>query len=246
MAEVTDPDLIAMLETSQGNINKNLNVSEGPNGGVGPREAATREGMYTSTPQLRSMGRDLATAQYFNQRIPTGRFAARVSGVEQQFPSSWQPNNIADYQSFMGLRQSLTKPVISLTAPTGQATSSKEMDTPKELELAQTMIPGPEKEQGANEYLINRTGRALLDRLAFNAVTQRWQAKYGSAYGKSKSGQTAAQAWAAYQQSPAYKQTVLTPYTKLLANGGSATPPQRAMPASSDIDAILRKHKVIQ
>jgi hypothetical protein len=244
MPRVADPALLALLETSQGSINKNVNVSEGPNGGVGPREAATREGMYTSTPQLRSMGRDLATAQMFNQRIPTGRFAARVSEAAQQFPSSWQPDNIADYQSFMGLRQSLTKPVISLTAPSGQATSSKEMDTPKELELAQTMIPGPEKEKGANEYLINRTGRALLDRLAFNAFTQRWQSKYGSAYGKSKAGQTAAQAWAAYQQTPAYKKTVLTPYTQLLQGGGRPPAPQGAS-ASPDVDAILKKHGVM-
>jgi len=245
MAEVTDPNLLALLETSQGNINKNLNVSEGPNGGVGPREAATRETMYGSDPALHSMGRDLGTAALLNNRIPTGRWAAKQSIISGGLPPGWVPQNVADYQKFSGLMTGLTKPIIALTSPANSTTSSKEFDNPVEVQRAQSQVPGPDKERGANDFFIDRTGRALLDRLAFNAFTQRWQAKYGSTYGKSKSGQTAAQAWAAYQQSPAYKQTVLTPYTQLLANGGHA-PGGPVSNGPSDVDAILRKHKVIQ
>lgn len=208
-----------------------VTLSEGKKG-IGTNEAKTREAQFASTPQLRTLGRDLAAAQGFNLRIPTGRFAARVSEVGQQFPTSWQPQNIADYQSFMGLRQALAKPVIALTAPAGTTTSSKEMDTPRELELALTSVPGPDKERGANEYLINRTGRAVLDKIAFNAFTDRWRAKYGSVYDKDKSGRTAQQAFADYQTSPAYKRTVLTPFTKLIGNGGR---PPRARPKPSGI-----------
>lgn len=208
----------------------NITISEGRQG-VGAQEAKTREAQFTSTPQLRQIARDLATANVFNQRIPTGRFAANVSGVQQQFPSNWQPKNIADYQSFMGLRQALTKPVISLTAPSGTNISSKEMDTPRELEMALMSVPGPDKERGANNYLINRAGKATLDKIAFNAFMDRWRANNGSAYGKAKNGQTATQAWASYQNSPQYKRTVLTPYTKLLSGA-----PRKAARSGKVID----------
>ena len=49
-----------------------LSINEGPNGGVGSKEAATRETMYGSDPALHSMGRDLGTATLLNNRIPTG------------------------------------------------------------------------------------------------------------------------------------------------------------------------------
>ena len=211
-----------------------LTLSEGKSG-IGKNEAQTREAQFTSTPQLRTIGRDLAKAQEFNRRIPTGRFNAKINEMGQTFPQSWQPSNVADYQSFLGLRQGMAKPLISLTAPAGSTTSSKEMDTPKELELALTSIPGPEKERQANEYLINRAGRAVLDKIAFNAFTDRWRANHGSVYDKDKRGRTAQQAFAEYQTSPTYKKTVLTPYTSLLSGGGRAPKPKAAPKADNGI-----------
>ena len=225
--EVTDPNEMKSV-LGVGGMNrlmKDVTMSDGQ-AGVGTNESKTREAQFTSTPQLRTLGRDLARAQYFNKRIPTGRFAATVNEGVQRFPPSWQSGNIADYQSFMGLRQSLAKPVIGLTAPAGTTTSSKEMDTPKELELALTSVPGPDKEKGANEYLINRTGKAVLDKIAFNSFSDRWRAKYGTVYGKDASGRTMAKAFSDYQTSPTYKKTVMTPFTKLIqgapkkGNGG--------------------------
>lgn len=191
----------------------NVTVSEGSKG-MGTNEAKTREAQFSSQPQLRQVGRDLATAMYFNDRIPTGRFAARVSEAGQQFPTGWQPQHIADYQSFMGLRQGMAKPLISLMAPAGTTTSSKEMDTPKELELALNSIPGPDKEKGANTFLIDRAGRAALDKMAFNAFTDRWRSRFGSVYAKDKSGRTATSAFDDYKKTPDYQRTVLTPFSQ--------------------------------
>jgi len=69
----------------------------------------------------------------------------------------------------------------------------------------------------------------VLDHVAFNAFSDRWRANHGSVYGKAKNGQTMQQAWQAYQNSPVYKQTVQTPYTQLLRNGGFAKPPAKAL-----------------
>lgn len=214
----------------------NLTVSEGKSG-VGTNEARTREAQFASTPQLRNTLRDLAMAQGYNTRIPTGRFAARVNQGVQEFPTSWQGGDaIPNYQAFLGLRQAMTKPIVALSSPAGTGPSSKEMDAVKEQELAQSMIPGPEKERGANEALINRAGRAALDKVAFNAFSDRWRSKYDSVYGKDPQGRTAQQAWLAYQRSPAYKKTVMTPYTKLLANGGRATKPQTKTVAGGNLN----------
>lgn len=223
MAEVTDPDLIAMLETSQGNINK---TSSDGTPGVGHSESQTRESQFTSTPQLYKMARDLATAHLLNQRIPTGRWEAAQQMLQSKLPPGWKPSNIADFQKLGGVQQTLTKPIISLNSPAGTTISSKEFDTPAEQVMAKASIPGPDKERDANTFFINRTGRDVLDRNAFNAFSARWRANHNSVYAKAKNGQTMEQAWEAYTASPAYKQTVLTPYTQLLANGGSATPPR--------------------
>lgn len=225
MPEVTDPALLMAL-------------NGGGNGGkMSPYEAKTRENQFSQTPQIRQTLRDLATSQGFNTKIPTGRFAATVNNGVQQFPTSWQPSDVATYQSMLGLRQALTKPIASLSNPGGAGPSAREMDAVKEQELAQSMIPGPEKERGANEYLINRAGRAALDKIAFNSFSSRWRANHGgSVYATDKAGRSAEQAFADYQRSPAYKKTVLTPYTKLLANGGRAPKEQAVATVKSDAD----------
>lgn len=221
MPRIDDPALLQMLETPQTSINKNLNISDGQQG-VGSQEAKTREAQFIAGPQRRALARDLAQAAFLNNRIPTGRFAARVNAGVQEFPPGWQNGNISDYQTMLGLRQAMTRPIVTMTSV---APSSKEMDAVKEQELAQSMIPGPEKEQGANINLINRAGRAVLDQEAFNAFASRWRANHQSVYDKAKNGQTMQQAWADYVKSPQYRRTVLTPFTKLIqprpkASGG--------------------------
>lgn len=242
MAEVTDPELLSLLEMPQSQINKNVTLSDGQ-AGVGSNEAKTREAQFASTPQLRGLLRDLGRAQMFNQRLPTGRWKARMSEIGQEFPTDWQsnPQAIADYQAFMGLRQGMAKPVIALTAPAGTTTSSKEMDTPKELELALTSVPGPDKERGANEFLINRTGVAALDKLAFNSFMDRWRANFGSVYGKDKSGRTAQQAWQQYQATPQYRQTVATPLTQLIEQNrprARSAPRRSTLPSGWGVEVV--------
>lgn len=240
MAEITDPEVLSMLEMPQSQINKSLTISDGQ-AGVGSQEAKTREAQFASTPQLRNLLRDLARAQTFNQRLPTGRWKARVNEMVQEFPPEWQnnPQAIADYQSFLGLRQGMAKPVISLTAPAGSTTSSKEMDTPKELELALTSVPGPDKERGANEFLINRTGAAALDKVAFNAFMDRWRADRGSVYAKDKQGRTAQSAWQEYQRAPQYKKTVTTPYTEILrSNMPRAKKQPKKLPKGWSVEVV--------
>lgn len=242
MAEITDPDILAILETPQSQINKSVTLSDGQSG-IGSNEAKTREAQFASTPQLRGLLRDLGRAQLFNQRIPTGRWKARVSEIGQEFPTDWQsnPQAIADYQSFLGLRQGMAKPVIALTAPAGTTTSSKEMDTPKELELALTSVPGPEKEKGANEFLINRTGVAALDKLAFNSFMDKWRANFGSVYQKDRAGRTASEAWQQYQASPQYRQTVTTPLTQLIERNRSkvrAAPKRPTLPKGWGVEVV--------
>ena len=239
MAEITDPEVLSMLEMPQSQINKSLTISDGQ-AGVGSQEAKTREAQFASTPQLRNLLRDLARAQTFNQRLPTGRWKARVNEMGQEFPPEWQnnPRAIADYQSFLGLRQGMAKPVISLTAPAGSTTSSKEMDTPKELELALTSVPGPDKERGANEFLINRTGVAALDKVAFNSFMDRWRADCGTVYAKDQQGRTAQSAWQEYQSSPKYRDTVTTPYTELLKRNMPKVRKPRRLPKGWGVEVV--------
>ncbi len=220
MPEITDPALLARL-------NGDVTVSDGQKG-IGSNESRTRESQFVTQPQLRAYARQLAEAQAFNQALPTGRWRMRVNSAQEELPSGWQNGDVANYQSMLGLQQALTKPIISLNNPPGTVTGSKEMDAVKEQEMAQSLIPGPGKERAANEYLINRAGNLILDKTAFNAFSNRWRTKFGSVYGKDARGRDANQAWADYQRSPAYKRTVMTPFTKLLANGGYAPRPKAA------------------
>ena len=219
----------------------NLVVSEGkPN--IGTNEAKTREAQFQASPQLREVLRSLADAQSYNMRLPTGRFYAAKNDFWQYRPGdpgdktkqgAWNPNQISDYQGFLGLQQELTKPLKALINPPGASMSTREMDAVAEQVMAQSMIPGPNKEFRANVDLINRSGRRALNNLAFNAFMSRWRANHGgSVYSKAKNGDTAEQAWAKYQRSPAYQQTVMTPYTTLLANGGRA--PKATKPKAND------------
>jgi len=205
---------------------------------MGHNEAQTREGQFMATPQLWQIGRDLATATALNKAIPGGRYNYHVQSAEQQLPTGmqsaapsvqpipqgWKNTDVANFQEFQGLQQSMLKPLIALTSPNNKGVSAQEMNTPQELIMQKLVTPGPEKERPANQFLINRNGKAVLDRIAFNAFSDRWRANHGTVYGKDKSGRTMQKAWADYMNTPAYKQTVLTPYTQLLANGG--TPPR--------------------
>lgn len=219
MPEVTDPALLMALNGSG-------------KGGASPYENKTQESQFVQNPQLREVVRSLANAQAYNMRLPTGRFHAAKNDFFQYAPNNpgdktkpaaWTPNQISDYQGFLGLQQELTKPLKSLINPPGSTTSGREMDAVAEQQMAQSMIPGPGKEFRANVDMINRSGRRALNHIAFNAFMSRWRANHGgSVYAKSKNGETAEQAWNRYQTSPAYNQTVQTPFTTLLNNGGRA------------------------
>ena len=211
--------------------NANVTMSDGQSG-VGRNESQTRENQFNSITTGRGLLRDLARAQFLNQSIPTGRFEARKFLVKQEMPQGWTDRDVARYQEMDGLQMALAKPVIQLSAPPGSVLSSQEVNTPKELENALKYIPGPRFERDANSQFIDRAGRIALDKIAFNSFTSRWRARHSSTYGKDAQGRTAEQAWADYQRTPAYKKTVLTPYTKLLANGGRAPTAKPAKPVA--------------
>lgn len=215
----------------------NVTSSDGQ-AGVGTKEAATREAQYIAAPQRRALARDLAQAAWINRRLPTGRFSANVNSGVAEAPSSWQNGQIANFQTMQGLQQAMTKPIITMSSA---APSSKEMDAVKEQEMAASMIPGPSKEYGANVNLINRAGRTVLDQEAYSRASDNWRSMFGSVHHKSKTGKTFQQFWTDYTRSPAYKQTVMTPYTQLMRNGGRASPPKLKGGVSDDVEAILKK-----
>jgi hypothetical protein len=218
-------------------------LNEGVRGAsVGSREAATRETQTLQGPALRQLLIDLAQSQVFNRAIPTGRFAANVNMAAGQLPSGWQPGNVADFQSFGGLRQGMVRPILSLTSPGGQP-SSRELDTPKEQELALMSIPGPEKERAANEFLIDRVARSALDRVAFNAFHSRWRSLFGSSYAKDKRGRAASEAWSEYVQSPDYARTVTRQFTGKV---NDAIARRASKPVSEMSDAELRRMAGLQ
>lgn len=209
--EVTDPNEMRKVLGAKGM--GNLTFSDGQEG-VGTNEAKTREAQFIAGPQRRALVRDLAKAAWLNNRIPSGRFNARVQGAQQEFPPSWQKTGaVQNFQTMLGLQQAMTKPIVTLTSV---APSSKEFDAVREAEMAQTMIPGPTKERGTNIDFINRAGRAALDQEAYSRASDIWRARFKSVHNKSKTGMTFQQFWSDYMRSPAYKKTVLTPFTKLI------------------------------
>lgn len=213
----------------------NLTVSEG-SAGVGKNEATTREQQANSAVGNRSLLRDLARAYGLNQSLNPSRFQARVMMAKQEMPPSWTDSDVAQYQMFNGLQRAMAKPINQLNNPSGKPLSAQEFNTIPEQKNAMSYTPGPDISREANNYFIDRAGRQGLDATAFNAFNARWRSKYNTTYGKDKQGRTAQQAWADYQRTPAYKATVMTPYTKLLKNGGRAPKEQNVATVKSDAD----------
>lgn len=201
----------------------NITMSDGQPG-VGKNEATTREQQANSAVGNRSLLRDLARAHGLNQSLNPSRFQARVMMAKQEMPSGWTDRDVAQYQILNGLQRAMAKPINQLNNPSGKPLSAQEFNTIPEQKNAMSYTPGPDISREANSYFIDRAGRQALDQIAFNQFSSRWRANHGSSYAKDARGRTAQQAWTDYQRTPAYKQTVLTPYTKLLANGGRAKP----------------------
>lgn len=215
---VTDPNEIRkVLGTRAATNMMGINVTEGA-GNVGSQEAKTREGQQAQNAQLKQFMQNLGRAEVYNRVLPTGRWNARVSSVEQQFPSTWQSPDVANYQNFLSLRQSMLKPAISLNTPAGATTSSKEMDTPKELEMAMTVVPGPEKEAGANRAIGDRLGLQAMEQLSRNIWMQKWRQLYGSTHAKNKAGLSADEAFLKFMASPK-SAPVRRPISQIVAEG---------------------------
>jgi hypothetical protein len=216
--DVNDPkEIRKVLGTRAATNMMGVNVTEGA-GNVGSQEAKTREAQQGQIGQLKQFVQNLARAEVYNQALPTGRWKARVNSVQQEFPSSWQNRDVANYQTFMSLRQSLLKPSIALTTPPSATTSSKEMDTPKELEMAMSVVPGPEKESGANRAIADRLSLQAMEQIARNSFMQKWRATYGSTHAKSKTGETADEAFLRFMASPR-SANVRKPISQIVAEG---------------------------
>lgn len=240
--DVTDPnELKKVLGTKTAGTMLGLNVTEGA-GNVGSQEAKTREGQQGQNAQLAQFLKNLGRSDAYNRALPTGRWKARVSGVEQEFPSDWQSNNVADYQSFLSLRQSMLKPAISLTTPPGATTSSKEMDTPKELEMAMTVVPGPDKEPAANRAIGDRLGLQAMEQIARNTWMQRWRAKFGTTHAKAPNGLTADEAFMRFMSSPK-SANVRKPISQIAAEGRARRAKASGAPLPKDVADILSKYK---
>ena len=176
-----------------------VNTTEGK-GKTGAQEAKTMETSQEKNQTLRGLIGMLTRAEMFNRRLPTGRFEARMNGVNQEFPKSWQSGDVANFQGFQGLQQRMLKPSMSLGGAGN--VSSGEVNTPKELEMAMTAVPGPGKEDGANRYLTNSVGELALQQFSRNVFMEKWRAMYGSSHALSKTGKSAEEAFAAFLNSP--------------------------------------------
>ncbi len=180
MPAVTDPAILAQLSggTTGGDAKSGLTRNE----------MGTRESSQSEAQNLKQFLRMTMEAEAYNRRLPTGRFNAKVNEIGQSFPDSWKSNNIADYQSFMGLRQRMVKPSMGIL--TGSTPRSGEMNTPAEVTMQMSAIPGPEKEFGANRYLGDTAGKAAQMRLARNSWQENWRNRYGSTHTPDKRGLT--------------------------------------------------------
>ena len=229
MAKITDPSLLAALGGG------NVNMTEG-RGKTGTKEAGTMESAQAQNQTIRGVVGMLTRAEMFNRRLPTGRWNAAVNDVQQKFPDGWQDGDIANYQSMQGLQQRLLKPSMSLGG--GGNVSAGEVNTPKELEMAMTAVPGPSKAKAANQYLTNALGEQALQQFSRNLFMEKWRTMHGSSHATNKSGKTAEQAFAEFLNSPksAPLRKPLTTYVDEAAakRAGGAVP--------NDIAAILAKH----
>lgn len=151
-------------------------------------EMMTREAAQAKNGELKGFLGMIMEAEGFNRKIPTGRFNARVNAIGQQFPQSWQPNDVSNYQSFMGLRQRMVKPSMGIL--TGKAPMSGEMNTPAEVQMQMDAVPGPEKEFGANRYLGDTAGKAAQMQMRRNTWQQYWRDNHGSTHATDKAGKT--------------------------------------------------------
>ena len=212
-----------------------VNTTEGK-GRTGAQEARTMESAQAQSQTLRNVVGMLTRAEMFNRRLPTGRFEARMNGVNQEFPKSWQSGDVANFQGFQGLQQRMLKPSMSLGGAGN--VSAGEVNTPKELEMAMTAVPGPSKAKAANQYLTNALGEQALQQFSRNLFMEKWRTMHGSSHATNKSGKTAEQAFAEFLNSPksAPLRKPLTTYVDEAAakRAGGAVP--------NDIAAILAKH----
>lgn len=191
---VTDPNEIVAAQAQ-------LSKGGGGGGKLGSAEAKTQEAQLSSNGSLVPFMDNLVRSEEMNRRIPTGRWNAKVSDVGQSFPSGWQTGDVSNYQTMMALRQAMLKPAISLNSG-GVSTSSKEFDTPRELEMAMSAIPGPDKERGANAAIGSRLYGQAMEQYSRNVASQRWRAKFGSLSAPSKTGRLFEDVFSSFLASP--------------------------------------------
>ena len=192
----------------------NITMSDGQ-AGMGNKESGTREDEYKSVQANRQFLGELGRAAAYNNMIPTGRFAARVSDVEQQFPSGWQQGDISNYQAFGALKGRLIPGIIM--GNTGGVFSAKMMDAAAEAERAEKMAPGPHLERGANRQIIDQLGQRAFNDLARNAFMRQWRLQYGSVNAKDKDGDSAETEFSRWANSPAGRQHTKPKISDILA-----------------------------
>lgn len=179
MPEITDPEILAAL-------------SGGSTGGDARTRMSTPESKradeeYGGIPALKNLLRMNMQAEIFNRRIPTGRFAANVSEAGQQFPTSWQPSQIGDYQAFLGLRQKMMKPSMGLM---GSKVSASENNAVAERQQNLMAIPGPQNERSANTFLNNDIFKSAQMKLRRDTFADDWRKRYGTTMKRNPRGQT--------------------------------------------------------
>lgn len=181
MPEITDPALLAQLTASGSTGGDARSTLTRP-------ETMTREAAMARNNELRQFMQMNMEAENFNRVLPSGRFQANVNAGVQEFPPSWQsnPKAIADFQSFQGLQQRMLKPSMGIVG--SKQPGSSEMNTPRELEMQERVVPGPSKEAGANRYLNESLFKQAQMQLARNAFAQRWRDANGSIHSKDKAG----------------------------------------------------------
>ena len=184
-----------------------------------PGVSKTEDGIigdeYKSVQANRQFLGELGRAAAYNKMIPGGRFAARVSDVEQQFPTGWQQGDISNYQAFNALKGRLVPGIIM--GNTGGVFSAKMMDAAAEAERAEKMAPGPHLEPGANRQVIDQLGQRAFSDLARNAFMRQWRSQYGSVNAKAKDGSTAESAYIRWANSPEGRQYTKPKISDILA-----------------------------
>lgn len=177
MPEITDPNILAMLETPQSQINKNINLSVGGKG-MSPAEDKIYQSEIQARGGVPEFVTDLARAEVYNRRVPSGRANALITDTSQNFPSEWQPGHIADAQAFRALSRNIIPGVIM--AHSGGVFSGKMMDAAAEQQDQAEAVPTYRNEKGANSAIVNRLSEKALRNYAQARFTSQWRQKYGS------------------------------------------------------------------